>query len=55
VPLAGVESCPASLALIHAGGGGGPVAWSAVLDLRVAWVRFTRISESLPTPHFRLT
>jgi hypothetical protein len=31
------------------------VARSAALDLRVTWVRFTRISESLPTPHFSLT
>jgi hypothetical protein len=31
------------------------VARSAAIDLRVAWVRFTRISESLPTPHFSLT
>jgi hypothetical protein len=31
------------------------VARSAALDLQVAWVLFTRISESPPTPHFRLT
>jgi hypothetical protein len=49
VPLAGVESCPASRALIHVGG------QVPCVDLRVAWVRFTRISESLPTPHFILT
>jgi hypothetical protein len=49
VPLAGVESCPAFRALIHAGG------QVPCVDLRDAWVRFTRISESLPTPHFILT